>query len=185
MKTAIIIHGSYGNPNENWFPWLKSELEKVGYEVFVPEFPTPENQNLESWLNVFKEYENKLDKDTILIGHSLGPAFILNILERINKRIKACFFISGFLGLLDNKDFDDVNKTFFHKEFDWEKIKENCNNFLLYHSDNDPYVSIEKAKELSNKLNAKLKIIKNAGHFNEKAGYIKFNVLLKDIKNLK
>ena len=185
MKTAIIIHGSYGTPNENWFPWLKSELERLNYKVFIPKFPTPENQSLESWLNIFEGYKKYLNKNTILIGHSLGPVFILNVLENIDKKIKACFFVSGFLGLLNNRDFDTINKTFVNKEFNWDKIKNNCCNFTLYHSDNDPYVSIEKAKELSNKLNSKLNIIKNAGHFNEKAGYTKFDILLKDIKNLK
>ena len=48
MTNIIIIHGSYGNPNENWFPWLKSELKKLKCNVFVPKFPTPENQSLES-----------------------------------------------------------------------------------------------------------------------------------------
>ena len=30
----IIIHGIYGHPEENWFPWLKNKLEGMGYEVF-------------------------------------------------------------------------------------------------------------------------------------------------------
>lgn len=41
MANVIIIHGAYGNPEENWFPWLKKELEKLDCRVFVPKFPTP------------------------------------------------------------------------------------------------------------------------------------------------
>ncbi len=182
MKNAFIIHGSYGNPRENWFLWLKNELEKINYKVFAPALPTPQNQNLNSWLKVFQNYEQYLNTETIMIGHSLGPAFILNILEKINSPIKSCYFVSGFIGLLDNKEFDNINKTFTDKNFNWEKIKQNCRNFYIYHSDNDPYVPLNKAKELAEKLNIKVKLIKGAGHFNVNSGYTKFEELFELIK---
>jgi len=64
------------------------------------------------------------------------------------------------------------------------KKKQNCKQFFIYHSDNDPYVPIECANELADKLGVKPKIIKNAGHFNEKAGYLEFEYLFNDIKQL-
>jgi len=182
----FIIHGSYGNPQENWFPWLKQELEKLGHAVFVPEFPTPKDQNLENWMGEFQEgmHYHLLDEESVFVGHSLGPAFILSVLEELEipKPIRACFFVAGFIGKLNNPEFDEINKTFAEKEFNWERIKKNCERFVMYHSNNDPYVPIEKAKELSEKLNCKLKVIKGAGHFNEKAGYTEFKLLLEDIK---
>ena len=174
----FIIHGAYGNPKENWFHWLKKELESKGHTVFVPELPTPENQSLENWMEIMEPYLEKIDPDTIFIGHSLGPAFILSILEKIDVEVKSCFFVSGFLGLLNNPDFDEINKTFTTKEFNWEKIKENCEKFYVIHSDNDPYVPLAKANELANKLNTDVIIIEGAGHFNESAGYTEFPKLL-------
>ncbi len=181
MANIFIIHSSFGNPEENWFPWLKEELEKDGHNVFVPKFPTPENQSLNSWLGVFKKFESKVDENTILIGHSLGPAFILTLLE--TKRVQACFFVSGFLGFLNNPEFDEINKTFM-KEFNWENITSNCKIFNVYHSDNDPYVPSIKAEELAKKLETEVKIIENAGHFNTSSGYDKFIKLLEDIKKI-
>jgi len=177
---AIIIHGAYGNPNENWFPWLKKELEKTGCTVSVPKFPTPENQTLESWLNVFNDYEDKIE-GSILIAHSLGVPFILNILEKTNKKVKACFFVSGFAGKLGNSKFDEINKSFL-KDFDWEKIKQNCEVFYVFHSDNDPYVALKKAEELTSDLGVPMILVEGAGHFNSAAGYDKFEILLKNIK---
>lgn len=51
---AFIFHGAGGHPEENWFPWLKRELEAKGLEVFVPKFPTPEGEGLEAWLKVLE-----------------------------------------------------------------------------------------------------------------------------------
>ena len=183
MKTAFIIHGSFGNPNENWFPWLKVELEKIGYLVFVPEFPTPENQSLNSWRKVFDEYKNIISDETIFIGHSLGPAFILDILENIDVEISACFFVAGFLGLLGNVEFDEINKTFTDRYFDWNKIKLHSKDFFTYHSDNDPYLPMNKAMELADKLDIKVTEIIGAGHFNADSGYIKFKQLLQNINS--
>ena len=152
MSQVFIIHGAYGSPQENWVPWLKTELEKLGYTVIVPKFPTPEGQTLRNWNQVFESYINQITKNTIFVGHSLGPAFILNILEQIDTKVKACFFVSGFVDLLDNPQFDTINRTFVDKQFSWDKIKKNCSKFFIYHSDNDPYVPMEKANHLASFL---------------------------------
>lgn len=173
----FIIHGVYANPDANWFPWLKAELEKKGFEVIVPKFPTPLDQSLESWFRVFSQYENKINEETVMIGHSLGAAFILNYIEKTNKKIKAAFFVAGFhkpLGI----QYDELNKSFVDKEFDWSKIKRNCEKFFVIASDNDEYISLDVSKESAKNLNAELTIVHNGRHLNKEAGYDKFLLLL-------
>ena len=109
MANVFIFHGVGGFPEENWFPWLKNKLEALGHRVFVPQFPTPENQSLESWLKVLKQYDDYLASDTVLVGHSLGVPFALNVIEQ--KLVKAAFFVSGFIGKAEN-EFDEGMKTF-------------------------------------------------------------------------
>lgn len=181
MKHAFIIHGAYGNPNENWFQWLKKELENSGYGAYVPKFPTPINQTLEKWLNVFEKYKNRMDESSIVIGHSLGAAFLLNLLEF--KKAKAAFFVSGIGGKVDNKYWEGM-RTFADKKFDWKKIRENCPHFFVYHSDNDPYIPLSHAEALAKNLKTKVILIKGAGHFNKDSGYTKFERLLEDIKGI-
>ena len=176
----FIIHGVYGNPEENWFPWLKKELEGQGYEVIVPKFPTPLDQSLESWLRVFLHYEEKINEETVLIGHSLGAPFILNYLEKTNKKIKAAILVAAFhkpLGI----QYDEINKTFVDKQFNWEKIKANCNKFFIFNSDNDPWIPLETAQELAKNLNAEMNVVHDGGHLNKKAGYEDFPILLETI----
>ena len=125
-----------------------------------------------------------LDGDTILVGHSLGPAFILSVLEEVSmkKQVRACFFVSGFLGLLDNPAYDALNTSFTTKKFDWKVIKKSCRHFYMLNADNDPYVPLKKGKELAEKISADCMIVKNGGHINEESGFKRFDVLLDLIK---
>ncbi|NUJ97522.1 serine hydrolase family protein [Candidatus Gracilibacteria bacterium] len=181
MTNVFLIHGAYGHPEENWFPWIKGKLEKLGYNVFIPYFPTPKNQNLDAWIQTFKNYKKYINKDSIVIGHSLGVPFLLSFLETLEIKIKASFFISGFVDLLGN-EFDSGISTFVSKKFDFEQIRKNGGNFYIFHSDNDPYVKIEQAQKLSNFLKNELILIKNAGHFNKDSGYLQFDLLFDKIK---
>ncbi len=181
MSTIFIIHGVGGHPKENWFPWLRQELEQLGKKVIIPQFPTPENQTLSSWLQTFEPYKDLITAETIFIGHSLGVAFILNLLEKYPA--KAAILVSGFVGKVGNQ-FEDSMKTFAERSFDWQEIKNNCKNFLIFHSDNDPYVKLEKAHELADYLGAKVRLVPSGGHFNSDSGYTSFELLLDKIKEL-
>ena len=183
MTNIFIFHGTGGYPGENWFPWLKQKLEKLGYKVIVPKFPTPKNQTLENWLKILKKYERFYNKNTVLVGHSLGGAFLLRVLEKYNIKIKAAFIVAAPIGVLPIKNYE-ADKLFLGKDFafDWKKIKNHCRKFFVFHSDNDPYVSLGNGKELSKKLNTKLIFIPNASHFNTNAGYTKFDALFEKIK---
>lgn len=177
MKKALLIHGSGGSPEGGFLPWLKSELEKEGYEVMTPQFPISlETQKLENWLSVADEVN--LDEDTIAVGFSLGAPFLINLLEK--KALKSAYLIAGFASLLGNQ-FDPVINTFVDKEFDWKRIKENCQNINFFYSDNDPYVPIEKASELEEKLGTKGALVEGAGHFNSETGFLSFPLLLEKI----
>ena len=180
MATVFIIHGSFGNPNENWYPWLKKELEKKGHTVFVPPFPTPDGQSLEDWRAVFLPYELEITEETVVIGHSIGVAFLLRFLEQSDVKIHAAFFVSGFASLLHN-EFDAVNTTFLDHPFLWNHIREHCGKFVVFHGENDPYVPVSYAKELAASLGTTPLIIPDAGHFNEKSRYKDFPLLLEKI----
>lgn len=180
MTRVFIFHGAHGNPLRNWFPWLKEELEKIGCEVFIPQFPTPKGQSLDAWLEAFRPFEQYIDEDTIFVGHSLGANFILNLLEKLDKKVKASFLVAGFASPVhDPADkVNTINKSFYNKKFDWNKIKGNSRYIYQINSDNDPYVTIEAAEKISKPLGITLTVIEGGGHFNEESGYSKFPALL-------
>jgi predicted alpha/beta hydrolase family esterase len=183
MKNAFIIHGTEGYPEENWFPWLKQELEKKNYKVFVPQFPSPPKvpAKIAEWFDVLKKYEQHINEDTILIGHSLGGIFTLRILERLKHPIKAACFAGTPIGVRPILNYERDN-SFSGFSFDWKSIIKKAHHFLVFQSDNDPYVSLGNGEELAKNLYVKLNFVPNAGHFNAKAGYTKFDLLLEKLK---
>lgn len=191
VEKAFIFHGTGAGKYDHWFPEIKKKLEAEGVEVCRPEFPTPENQNLENWMEVLEkqdmeidaESEESADEDTVLIGHSTGAVFILDILDEKDLDIEAAFLISGFTGKLNDERFDPLNETFAERDFDFEKIKNSAGEIFVFHSDSDPYVPLEKAAELAPKLNANLELVAGAGHFNTESGYTDFPELWKKLES--
>jgi len=164
MKNAIILHGTNGHPTENWFDWLKKELEQRGWNVHVPQLPDANEPNTSKYNDflINKEKPN-FNQDTVLIGHSSGAVAILGLLDElpINKKVNRCYLVGSFKNDLD---WDSL-KGLFENELDFEKIKKMANKFVFIHSDNDPYCPLDHAKELSKKLNGDLFVKKGQKHF--------------------
>lgn len=182
--TVVIIHGAYGNPEENWFPWLATEVEKIGHRALVPAFPTPEGQDPDAWRQVFEAEVGHIDGAMILVGHSLAPAFILSLLESASQPAKGTFLVSGFLGLLGLEDFDPINEAFVCREFDWRRVRENAGVVHVYNSDNDPYVPLDRGSELARNLGVDVTIIPGGRHINSSAGFNSFEQLWNDVREL-
>ena len=169
----IFIHGTKGYPENNWFPWLKEQLQTRGHHVIAPQFPINEDQNLSNWFKTLEDCE--INDNTIIVGHSVGAAFIPSIAEKYSFR--AAFLVCGFcrkLGL----DFDSALETFVEKDFDWKRIRSNCSRYYQINSSDDPYVSVEQAKALESQLGVKMLLLNNAGHVNQNSGYTKLDEIL-------
>jgi uncharacterized protein len=178
LLRVVIVHGSFGSPEENWFPWLSRKIDHLGYKVIVPRFPTPEGQNLTKWKEVFREQVGSLDEHTILIGHSVGVAFVLNLLEDKDAvPVTATFLVAGFLGELGLPEFDPIISTFCCKEFDWQRIKHNAGALTVLAGDNDPYVPLPKGQDIADALSVPLTIVPGGGHLNAEFGYTTFPLL--------
>ena len=181
---VVIVHGTMGSPEGNWFPWISEKLRADNIDVSVPTFPTPGDQNLESWLATFSDAIGNPDSNFVLVGHSIGAAFVLRVLERIDTPVKAVFLVAGFTHELGNPEFDQLNASFVNRNFDWEKIRGNAEIFRIYNGDDDPYVPLAQGQELAERLGVMCHVIRNGGHLNASSGYTRFDKLLKDIKDV-
>jgi hypothetical protein len=172
---AYIFHGVDGYPEENWFQWLKQELDNVGIETDVPQLPNPSHPDMNEWLSFASSF--KTGPDTIFIGHSLGALLILRMLERGHKA-KAVYLVAPFLNDLKWKVINESH--FFDDNFDWKLIKKQCPKFEVFASKNDPYVRIEYVEEVANNLEVENQILDVERHFNTK----EFPYLLERIEEI-
>jgi hypothetical protein len=171
MKNALILHGTdfeetQNERNGNWFPWLKSELEKRGYSVWLPYLPQARQPNLERYWKFIKENGFDFNPETVLVGHSSGAAAILGILNKLpqGKKIDKAILVSGFYK--NEKDFWNC-QGLFEEKFDWGKMRKSvANGIVLIHSLDDPYVDPDHARYIQKKLDCKLIMKEKGGHFN-------------------
>jgi len=182
-NNIVILHGTFSNPNSNWFPWLKKELVLLNQNVIVPKFPTPQNQTIEKWIEILDKNVKKYNDSLILIGHSSAPLVICAKLQQLDKPIKASFLVAPFLGKIGNDVYDKANSNFVNYPFNWNKIKK-MSKFFIYRSDNDSYVPEKFGKIVADNLKVKEITVPDGKHLNGEAGFNDFPKLLKDIKKI-
>lgn len=187
----VIFHGAFGSPEGNWFPQLKGQLEDLGQEVIVQQFPVESWNNvvsrgkgyetniqtLDNWLATFESAvlpKLKRNEKMCFIGHSLGPVFILHVVERFNLQLDSAIFVSPFFKTLPQWEFNAVNKTFYKSDFDFHDLKQRIPVSYVLYSDNDPYVPVEQQKEFAEKLDSSLVHVSQAEHMNSEVNLIEF-----------
>lgn len=178
MRTAIILHGTLGSPDGNWFQWLKKELEKRGVTVWLPQLPQAEQPSLREWLQFVKEQcPFLINEETLIIGHSSGAILALVVAENNMEKIGAIIDVSVFH---DNSLRWQPNDRLFDVQFNWAAIHQGVNELLFIHSDNDPYVPLNQAEYVATNTDGEMIVIPGEGHFNleRSAKYKQFPKLL-------
>jgi len=167
-KRVFIVHGWDGYPEQAWFPWLKRELERKGFEVSVPGMPNTEEPLIENWVAHLSHIVGEADEETFFIGHSIGCQAIMRYLQQLNQKVGGAVFVAGWLRLsnLEDREAEVTAKPWLTEPINFEKVKENINKLAVLLSDNDPYDQVEENTKLfEEKLRAKVLIEHNKGHF--------------------
>lgn len=132
-RNAIIFHGTGGTPKHFWFPYVKKELEKMGYDVSIPQLPYSNKPDIDKWLPYAMENET-FKENTVTIGHSAGCPLILSTLENIDTKIAKAILVAGFV-----EPMDDNPEPILQENYDWKKIRSNVKDIVFINSDNDPW----------------------------------------------
>ncbi len=147
----LLLHGKHGSSKDNFFPWLKSNLEKKSYAVQVPDMPNTENPNDDEQTE-FVLANCKIDSNTIILGHSFGGLVAMRLLER-GAKVRGVVFAATPMQpmFLDGKPRPTVSAAI-NKGFDFEKIKNSSDFFKILVDSTDTVVRQQDGDILSDKF---------------------------------
>ncbi len=164
MKNAVILHGTLGSSQSNWFQWLKSELEAKGMQAWLPDLPHAEQPSLKEWLEfIEKSSPFAIDDETLIVGHSSGAILALILAQQNDMPVGGIIAVSVFH---DNSLNWEPNNRIFDVDLNWAAIQKNASRLLFIHSDDDPYVPLDQAKYVAENCKAEMLVIPGQGHFN-------------------
>ncbi|MFZ4648928.1 MAG: RBBP9/YdeN family alpha/beta hydrolase [Patescibacteria group bacterium] len=166
----VLIHGKNTDPTKKWYPWLKEVAMKKGFVFIAPVLPHPDEPIMAEWLAAIDKTEP--DEDTIMIGHSRGGVAILRWLENQapEMKVKKVILVATNSGRLCDKPIaSETNHGFYTDEgYDFKKIKSHCQDFIVLHSKDDPWVPFASGEFNAQGLSAKFLRFENYEHFGNK-----------------
>ena len=190
QKRAFIVHGWESYPEDAWFPWLQEELEKMGYEVFVPAMPDSEAPNIEAWVHELRHIVDQLQDTDLFIGHSVGCQAIMRYIQTVSQDIKVAgvFFVAPWLdlhpGVIESQGEEavEVARPWLETPIEFPVVKSRAQKIVAIFSEDDYFVPLEQKEEFENNLGAKIVVENGKGHYAGRDGVMDLPVLLENIK---
>src|SRR3989344_4279335 len=169
MNRVFIVHGWGGAPDKEWIPWLKSELEKRGYEVISPLMPDSDAPEIDACVQHLSKAVGTPNKETYFIGHSIGCQAILRYLETIRQPVGGAVFVAGWFNLenLEDEESEEVARPWIKTPIDIARVKAVLPKSVLIISENDPYGALEENKRRFGDIMSHGVVLPNAGHITE------------------
>ena len=165
VKVIFIPGNGGGNTNDEWFPYVKKELEKIGCEVISPgEYPDSVIARMNIWLPFIDSF--KPDENTILLGWSSGAVASMRYTEKHkifgSVLIAPCYTDLGFER--------ETESGYYDAPWDWENIKNNQKWVIQFSSTTDPYIPLTESRFIHEKIGSEYYEI-DAGHFYPKTEF--------------
>jgi serine hydrolase len=188
-KRIILVHRWHGNPNDDWYPWLKKMLIERNYEVLIPTMPNTDEPHISAWVPCLSKEVGEADSDTYFIGHSIGCQTIIRYLESLEDEIEigGAVFVAGWFNLIEGSlDPDEVNtsKEWINTPIDFAEVRKHLQKSVAVFSDNDPYVPVSNSKIFESELGSRIILHPKRGHFTSEDNVSELHVALNEIQKL-
>jgi uncharacterized protein len=175
MTHHFIIPGLGNSGPEHWQTFFESSGTNFR-RINQQEWDAPVCSD---WLSTIEKELTGIDLSTvILIGHSLGCATIAHWASQYNKQPKGALMVAP-------SDLEAPQyKTFPATGFDPMPLQKIPFKTIVVASEDDPWVSLERARFFANNWGSEFINIGNAGHINAASGYGEWEEGLSILKKL-
>ena len=173
MKNYFVLHALGNTADDYWYKFIRSHVEKLGFNCYTPTLPEVENMSYQSWAKEFDKYKQFINEDSVFIGHSTGSIFSVRYLMDNNLKIAKFIGVVSFNECNTNSqhpDWEEINKTFFVQNL--SEFKNHAKSRICFYSPTDIY-DFRLLDKFAEEIEAQKVIIEKAGHFTAVTGYDK------------
>lgn len=150
---------------KGWKNGLEKDLGH-GFEVILPKMPNSSNAKYLEWKIWWEKIIPHLEKDVVLVGHSLGGIFLAKYLSenKFSKKILATFLIAA--------PYDDEGGEDSLADFDLKKdlsgLQDQSDKLFIWQSIDDDVVLVADLEKYKKALPLAIcREFKDKGHFNQ------------------
>ncbi len=190
-NSVLNLHAWGSGSEDHYHPWVDKHLKSQEIKSVTPELPDTNYPVLEKWLET--SYSNLLDnsENTVITSRSLSCWLGLKIAEtrKVRKLILVAptlptkWWCKNIEQFCESKEQYKMMMDFVNSGLDFEKVKDNVGELVVFLSLDDPYINLEDAEKFFQEYFPQARIIRirEAGHFSADRGYEKFDKLFEEI----
>jgi len=179
-KNCIIVHGCPSVPGDftydkHWIPWIKKALDARGIPAAAPLMPEPWKPNYEEYKKEFEK--QRIDENTILIGHSCGSAFLVRWLGDTKRKINELILVAPWKIAGQNS----LKKEFYEYPIDGT-IKARVGKIIMFTANNEADDGKKSLTMFHDMLGGEITELQGRGHYTmDDMGTDEFPELLAEI----
>lgn len=168
---CIIIHGCPDEKektmdskmrtyDKHWMPWIQEKLTEKGLKTERPLMPSPWEPDYEKFKAEFEKFQ--VDKETILIGHSCGCAFLIRWLGETKQVISRLILVAPWK--IPQEKRQGTDKEFYNYAIDGT-IKNRTEKIIMFTADDEEEDGKKSLEIFYQALQGEVIELKKHGHY--------------------
>ncbi|GEM_PF-403920 len=171
ITKVLLVHGFNGVPEI--FKSFKTELESLGYQVAMPNFPVREEISIEKYFAILEQYPDFFGPDCAVIAHSIGNGMVLKYLTTSGKGLNRYISLAGFAKpfTVEGKDVLNEKVSLINlSEDELSHAREAIAESFCIFSNDDHIVPYQTLQEYPKRIGGNGILIEHIGHMGHKSG---------------